>query len=467
MYSSYFHYSWAVVLLPLVAGCDPRMQSAEHAPIERRSVKVVEIRSAPDQDAIRLIGRVEPGREVTLYFEVVGVVAEVFVEEGDIVRPGDPIARLVLNDYELALARAKAEYQAAKAESDLMRAGSRQEDIDLAHADHERAKARREYWRGEFERVGRLVESKAISESEYQQVAREHDAAWQEELMAKASHDRAVAGNRQQEIDAAAARVEALRQAAVLANRQLAKATLRAPFGGRVERRFVDPGAYVNVFPMGGVPVVHLVNLESVDAVISVPEALVARFAVGQHVEIASAVNPRVAAIGRVTDVGQLADQASGTYDVRVRLANPDNRFTGGMVVVARSEDSRPREAIRVPVTAIRRAYGQSPRVMVVAGDGQVTEHEVELGPVNGDEVEIVNGLGGGELLVVRGQHQIVAGDRVEFESLHPTTIARGPDLLPDGGRDVMPVDARTNAIGASETTPEPGRPREEPESQP
>jgi RND family efflux transporter MFP subunit len=356
------------------------------------------------------------------------VVAEVLVEEGDDVEPGDPIARLVLDDYELSFSRAKAEYSAARAEWELFRAGTRKEDIDLARADFERAKARNAYWSAEYERMKQLIESRATSESEFQQVGRERDAAAQEELMAKAGLERAVAGYRKEEIANAAAKLEAARQAAILAERQLRKATLKAPFHGRIERRLADPGAYVNVFPMGGVPIVHLVNLEQVDAVVSVPEVLLDRFATGNEVAIASAVNPKVAGTGRVIHVGQVADRASGTYAVRARLPNPDGRFSGGMVVLANARGPAARNSIRVPVTAIRRAYGQSPYVLLVRPDNsQIVERTVELGPITANQVEILNGLTGGELLVVRGQHMVVAGDRVHYEQFSKVPIAQKP----------------------------------------
>jgi multidrug efflux pump subunit AcrA (membrane-fusion protein) len=422
----------AVVAFVALPGCGSESPTTTSTPVAARTVEVIEVRPGSEREAIQLIGRLEPGREVMLYFEVPGVVAEVLVEEGSDVRPGDPIARLVLSDYELAFSRAKAEFSAAKAEWDMMRAGTRKEDIDLARADHERAKARNAYWTAEYERQAKLVESRAVSESDFQQTGRERDAAVQEEQMAKAGLDRAIAGYRKEEIANAAAKMEASRQAAILAQRQLQKATLTAPFQGRIERRLADPGAYVNVFPMGGVPIVQLVNLENVDAVISVPESMLDRFATGNDVEIVSAVNAKLRGTGPVIHVGQVADRDSGTYPVRVRVPNPEGRFAGGMIVVANSRAPAARDSIRIPVTAIRRAYGQSPYVLLVSKNGsQIIERPVELGPITANEVEIENGLSGGELLVVRGQHLVVAGDRVQYQSSSKAPIAQKPGTPP------------------------------------
>jgi multidrug efflux pump subunit AcrA (membrane-fusion protein) len=99
------------------------------------------------------------------------------------------------------------------------------------------------------------------------------------------------------------------------------------------------------------------------------------------------------------------------------------------MVVVAASRAPASRESIRVPVTAIRRAYGQSPYVLLVKPkSNQIVEQPVELGPITSNEVEIVSGLTGGELLVVRGQHLVVAGDRVQYQSFSKVPIAQKPE---------------------------------------
>lgn len=421
----------AAIGLASIGGCY-QQTTAEFQATGPRTVEVIEVGESSAPDRVQLIGRIEPGEEVTLYFEVAGIVEEVLVDEGDDVAPGDPIARLVQDDYRLAVSRAKAELEAAVAQWALLKAGTRKEDIDLARADYERSKARQAFWSGEYDRVKKNVESRAVSESEFQRVWQERDAAIQEESMAKAGLERAVAGFRKEEIEAASANVKALKQAMDLAQRQLEKATITAPFAGRIERRLVDPGAFINVFPMGGVPIVQLVNLQQVDAVIAVPEALLSQFSVGQQAEVVSAVNERVRGSGRVMHVGQVADPASGTYQVRIRIPNPDGRLTAGMVVLAEAPENSQRLAIRVPVTAVRRAFGQPPYVLLVEPEAnKVVQREVELGPITGNEVEVINGLLGGELLVVRGQHLIVAGDQVQYEAFNKVPIARKTEPQP------------------------------------
>ncbi len=418
------------LVLPILvaAGCYPQTAAGPpHA--TPRPVKVVELRRQPVAETLNLIGVTEPWREAVLYFEVSGIVDEVFIEEGDMVEVEAPIAQLVLDDYELTASRADAQLDSAQAALDLLRAGTRKEDLEAAEADHAGAAARAAFWTGEFRRVDALFRKRTVAASEMERVRRERDAAEQLQRSTKARWQRAIAGPSKEEIDAATAEVRARSEAAALAKRQLAKATLRAPFRGRVEKRLVDKGAYVNVFPTGGVPVVQLVDLQHLDAVVAVPEADSSWLRTNPPIEIASAVDPQIRAPGKVISLGRVADRASGTYELRVRIANPQGRFTGGMVVTAQVAEPSHRDAIRIPLTAVCRAYGQPPYVLLFrpsgnqAAEGQeatgrVIQREVRLGPVAakagaGDAVEIVEGLAEGELLIVGGHDRVVVGDIV------------------------------------------------------
>ncbi len=152
--------------------------------------------------------------------------------------------------------------------------------------------------------------------------------------------------------------------------------------------------------------------------------------------EIVSAVNAQVRAQGKIISVGQIADRASGTYELRARISNPDGRFTGGMVVIARTTTKASHQAIRIPVTALCRAYGQPPYVLLVEPDnsqavGRVVAREVELGPMAGDRVEVSGGLSDNELLIIRGQDRVVEGDRVEYQRAAPASVGRIRRPLP------------------------------------
>jgi multidrug efflux system membrane fusion protein len=88
------------------------------------------------------------------------------------------------------------------------------------------------------------------------------------------------------------------------------------------------------------------------------------------------------------------------------------------MVVNTIATTTDPRPTILIPTTAVRQPYGQPPQVLLVDAKSVVVARDVRLGAVRGDRAEVTAGLSGGELVIVRGQHLVVAGDRVRANKL-------------------------------------------------
>lgn len=395
-------------------GCYPQdLRLTRQSPV--RTVEVLEVRSAVTRNTRTLLGLIEPIQDSILYFEVTGQVRQVFVKEGDIVKFGAPIAELISDDFDLAVLQAGAELTAAQAKLNLLRTGTRQEDLIAAEAAHLQSKTREIYWSGELVRRRSLLATNAASMSEVDVAKSEHEAARGREREMKAFFDRAVAGPRKEDIEEAAATVELRTHALAVAKRQLQKATLRAPFGGRVEKRMVDPGAVISQFSMASVPIVHLVDLQTADAVVAVPESLRESFHTHDQVEIVSAADSSLRVPGTVIALGEIADRASGTCALRVRIDNRERRFYSGMVVAAIVDEPAGAQSIQIPLSTVRQPFGQSPQVLLVdSRDLVVIARDIRLGELREDKIEVLGGLSDGEQIIVRGQHLVVAGDRVQ-----------------------------------------------------
>ncbi|MFA7157745.1 MAG: biotin/lipoyl-binding protein, partial [Kiritimatiellia bacterium] len=70
--------------------------------------------------------------QVEIAPQVAGRIAVLVPQEGDAVRPGDLVARIDAADYELKRSEARAAVAVAAAQLELLRAGSRKEDIARA-----------------------------------------------------------------------------------------------------------------------------------------------------------------------------------------------------------------------------------------------------------------------------------------------------------------------------------------------
>ena len=84
-------------------------------------------------DSLKIYGSVDM-RTVDLAFEESGRIGQVLVEEGDTVKTGDVLAKLDDERYAIALDNARATLEVRQKELDLLLAGSRVEEIDAARA---------------------------------------------------------------------------------------------------------------------------------------------------------------------------------------------------------------------------------------------------------------------------------------------------------------------------------------------
>ncbi|HUZ74403.1 MAG TPA: secretion protein HlyD [Stellaceae bacterium] len=191
-----------------------------------------------------LLGNVDV-RDVDLAFKQGGRIVRMAVDEGDRVKTGETIAALDEHYFADDLRIARARESAQEANLAKLVHGSRPEEIAQARANVALAAANAENRAVTMRRQKMLLSTSVASRQAYDDaVAASHQADAQLDY-AKAALQLAVAGPRQEDIDAARAQL-ALEQANVsVAERALSDATLHAPSDGIVLTRVREPGAIV------------------------------------------------------------------------------------------------------------------------------------------------------------------------------------------------------------------------------
>ncbi|MCB1009087.1 MAG: efflux RND transporter periplasmic adaptor subunit, partial [Acidobacteria bacterium] len=188
---------------------------------------------------------------------------------------------------------------------------------------------------------------------------------------------------------------------------QLEKARVRAPWGGRIAERYVEPGAFVSP----GTPLFVLVDATRIKVRAPAPATDVPFFKVGSEVEIRVDAYPGESFRARIERLGAELDPRTRTLAVEAEIANPGDRLKPGML--ARLEVAR-RElpnALLVPLSAIVDLGGT--KAVWAVEDHRAVRREVVLGPVIGEQV-VVEGLAGGARVIVEGQHAVGEGQKVE-----------------------------------------------------
>jgi HlyD family secretion protein len=295
-------------------------------------------------------GELEAVQRVNVSPRRQGVLEELFVEEGDLVRSGQPLARMDSGDLQERIKELQAQLRSAEAQ--LVRS------------------------RSEVERNEALFRQGAISLSDFNTVRSTF----------------AVDGAA---VEAARQRIEALRV-------EQADLIVRAPFDGVITQRFADPGSFVTptttAAAVAGATSSSIVELsQGLEVVAKVPESDIARIAVGQEAQVRVDAFPERDFPARVKRITPRAVNVNNVTSFDVYLDFPERppELRIGMTADVGFQTGAVQAQTLVPTVAIVTEDGR-PGVLLVDADRQPRFQPVELGISSGRDTEIISGLEAG-----------------------------------------------------------------------
>jgi RND family efflux transporter MFP subunit len=348
----------------LLAGCDQNSVAGEQA--VPRPVKVV-MAATQQEKVLSSPGVVRARIETDLAFRTLGRMMSRKAEVGDLVHKGDVLAEIDPLALQLAVRSAEAELRNAQAQ--------------LANAATNETRKRR------------LVQSNAVSIAD-------RDLAEQQLKSATADAARATAS-------------------LAKAHEQLGYSELRAEFDGVVTATSAEMGQTISA----GQPVLKLARLEQRDVVIDVPEAQFGNVRLDDRFNVALQLDSRIQAIGIVREIAPQADPNTRTYRLKIAIDQSPDIFRLGAVVTATPLVEERKQAIALPVSAIRSEGGAIQVWVVDRSTATVAPRAVALdAPASGARsVRVLTGLREGEEIVVAGVDELVDGQKVKLgQELRP-----------------------------------------------
>lgn len=372
--------------LLVLAGCGSD-QSATASPPKAttsppRAVRVVPAAQVRLPRTMAVAGTLAAEDQIVLSLKVTGRLAELAVDLGSRVRRGEIIARLDPTDFRLRLEQAEAALQQARVRLGLSPDGS-DDRVDMERtAVVRQARAVLDEARLTRERMGRL---------------------WEQQLVARAQLDAAVAAEQVAEGRYQDALEEVRNRQAVLAQRrselelarqQLADTVLAAPADGMIRERKAAAGEYL----AAGTPVATLVRVHPLRLVLAVPERAAPGIRVGQEVRVMVEGDANTYR-GRVARLSPSIQEQNRTLTVEADVPNERGVLRPGSFAKAEIVVGADQSAVFVPASSIV-VFAGIEKVLTVR-DGRAVEKRVTTGRREGDRVEIVEGLAAGEPVVV------------------------------------------------------------------
>jgi RND family efflux transporter MFP subunit len=168
---------------------------------------------------------------------------------------------------------------------------------------------------------------------------------------------------------------------------------------------FVDPGAVVSP----GMAIVRLVSANELLLVTEINETDIGQIAIGQPAQVRLTAFGSQTFPGRILRIGAQVDPSNRSVPLEVALDPFNGLLLDGMSGSVTIEVARAENAMLVPRDAVHERPAEGFAVWVHR-DGQAVEMPVELGLMNGHQVEVVSGLTEADEVVVLGGEQLREG---------------------------------------------------------
>lgn len=381
------------------------------------SAMTVQVESQPLQVRIGASGTVQPIQTVNLSPKASGVLAELYVEQGERVQKGQLIARMENDDVQARLAQAEAKVAQAKARLAEMRSGNRPEEIAQSEAKLNQAEARVAEAQAQFdlanERVQRnqsLVEQGAISQDDMDAVINQAEVARATLEQSQASLREAQrslelmqSGNRVEDIAEAQAQLAEAEANQRAVEVEMADTYIRAPFDGIITQKYANEGAFVtpttSASDASSATSTAIVALaRGLEVLAEVPEVDIDQLKVGQPVEVVADAYPGQVFQGKVRLIAPEAvvKQNVTSFQVRIDLTSGQTKLLSGMNVDVTFLGDEMSNALVVPTVAIVSKEGET-GVLVPNAKNQPEFRPVTLGTAVGNQTQVLEGLKPGE----------------------------------------------------------------------
>lgn len=366
-----------VVALLWLTRPEPQLDLAAE---RRMQVDVVEVVSESFQPQRQLSGTLQPVQRAQLRFEVDGVLAQQFVEPGQAVTVGEMLLKLHDADYadsaREANARLQQERLAITRDRTLLKLA--QENVALQQQ--------------EVARQDKLGNASLASGSS-------RDAAHRQLLQLQAE-----AARLQHSIDSADARLAIQHAAANRAQRNLERTQLRAPFAGVVNSIGVEVGDFVAARDVA----LEVVDVSQLEFYGELDGEAAAQLSLGQAVALQSGEGKYQATIIALQPV---AKANTATHALHARLDNPG--LLAGSLATITLPLTLIASAHMVPAEAVVRADGET--FVFVVSDKILQRRNVVLGPREGGQQVVLEGVQAGEIIIARDGAALMDGQVVEY----------------------------------------------------
>ncbi|MDE7347220.1 MAG: efflux RND transporter periplasmic adaptor subunit [Muribaculaceae bacterium] len=202
--------------------------------------------------------------------------------------------------------------------------------------------------------------------------------------------------------------------AAALADRAVTDASIHAPISGYVSQKFANDGQTV----IPAEPIVKIVNLNTLQVAIPVPENEIASFGPNTTAIIKFDVEGNPEVMGKIGNKSVVADPLTRSYTVKFDINSTDGKILPGMIgdviVEGPANDSSDikKTEVTLPSQAVLLSSDNHQFVWTVK-NGKAMRKDVVANELSADGVIVKSGLAPGDSVIVAGMQKVSTGTKV------------------------------------------------------
>ncbi len=329
--------------------------------------------------------------------KVMGRVKRIYFKEGDTFKKGDLLIAMDDRDFQSRLEQAKAAYSEAQNALKEIEKG-----IDAAKYGVEAAKAQKKLADVTYKRFKSLYEKESVSKQEFDEV----EAKWKAANAGLGQAEATLASLEAKKLQVMD-KIKQAKSAILAAKSYIDYSRIRAPYNGRVLKKFIDEGSTA----MPGMMLLQIEKIGDYQMLTTIDESLLNKVKIGNNVRV------KIDSVGydkndcKVEEIIPSVDPLSRTAQIKIGLKGDRNLYPGlfGKVFIPIGE----KVGIWIPEKSVI-MRGELEGVYVVDSGDVVHWRIIKTGRRDGGEVEVLSGLMPGDLVVTSDFERIIDGAIVE-----------------------------------------------------
>jgi membrane fusion protein, multidrug efflux system len=406
-----------------ITGCKEKEPPKKEQTVKQ--IKLLTVSSTRFDLSKEFPGRTNATTTVDLSFRVSGPLIEFPTLKGQFAKEGDVLARIDPRDFETQVKNNLALLDEAQANLQSMKTGARPEDLIRLGENVNARLAEFEELEAREKRYKELLDTKVISQDEYDTIKANYNVSKSELENARQQLVIGKTGARKEDILAQEGKVNGLAAELENSRNALKDTTLLAPFSGVISTTYVDNFQDVQAKEV----ILRLQDIRNIDVIVNISENDMARGAtIGATIKDLQENVNAIASFSAIKDrtfetkireFETEADANTQTFAVTFQIVQPkDLPIRPGMNAVIKGDRKNKATAkqsgILIPFSSVVAGDEGKKSVWLVGSDKKVTTHPITANEIIGDDILVTEGLKDGDIIAISAVNTLRLGDEVQ-----------------------------------------------------